>query len=263
VRVLVFTCFLFLVSCSENSRVDILKGSIRVTPEPMGVTAIDNIVWKVGPLKKQEVSKGIRVEFKMPYLKSSEIEEIVNRYNVDSWLIRLRRRGLMKNQILGRAFLPLFARQYPRGNNLRIRQSRKVTFRVGYHASAVSTRFANFTCPAFDHNFLVNNTELKAKSERMGNILISGVEKVRVLAKVEKFDYSLTIDGGANLQGEYIVELAFYNSEQKNRLSNWLVLSDIGIVGREKEVALRGCEGFQIPEKKPDEDKLKQFKFGR
>ncbi len=262
-RVLFFTCLLFLVSCSENSRVDVLKGSVRITPESMGVTAVDNIPWRVGPLRRQEVSKGVRVEFTMPYLNSSDIEEIVTRYNVDSWLIRLRRRGLMKNEILGRAFLPLFARQYPRGRNLRIRQSKKVTFRVRYHAAAVSTRFAEFTCPAFEHNFKVNNTSLKPNSERMGNILISGVEKIRVLAKVNKFDYSLTLDGGANLQGEYIVELSFYNSEQKNRLSNWLTLADTGIVGREKSVHLKGCEGFQIPPRKADEDKMKQFKFGR
>jgi hypothetical protein len=263
VRLLFISCLVLFISCSENTKVQINPGSVRVMPESMGVTALENISWRVGPLRRQEVSKGVRVEFTMPYLPSDAMETIIERYEVDSWLIRLRRKGLMKNNVLVMAYMPLFAREYPRGRNLRIRQSKKLTFRVHYHAAAVSTRFSNFMCPAFEHDLKLNDISVKNNSERMGTAVVSGVGKNRVLGKVEKFDYNLTVNGGSTLQGEYIVEMAFYNSEKKNRHSNWMTLADTGVVGRESSVRLKGCENFKIPDRPVDEDALKKFKFGR
>ena len=237
---------------------------MTIIAKDLGVTKVENIKWSVGPSRKQKVSKGIRVESTMPYIDDEAMEAIVDRYKINAWLVRLRRKGLMRNNTVGMISMPLIVGAFPRGSDDRVRQSKGVSFRVYYRSAAVSTRFAGFHCPAFEHNLLVENTSVESFGRSTKSLRVNGVTNKSLQSKISEFSYNLTLDGGLNMEGQYFIDVAFYDSVSKKRKSSWLTLTNTGKVKREKSVRIKGCENFEIPDRDPYQDeKMKQFKFGR
>lgn len=251
-------------ACHVNSDSKVLSGSVTISAKDLGVTKVENIKWSVGPKRKQKVSKGIRIESTIPYIDEDAMATIVDRYKVNAWLVRLRRKGLMRNKTVGMISMPLIVGAFPRGSSERVRQSKGVSFRVFYRSAAVSTRFAGFHCPAFEHKFLVENTSIESFGSKEKSLRVSGVTNKSLQSKISDFSYNLTLDGGLSMEGQYFIDLAFYNSTSKKRKSNWLTLTNTGKVKREKSVRIKGCENFVIPDIDPLHDqKIKQFKLGR
>jgi hypothetical protein len=264
-----FTSYIFLlisilmVSCTKYSNFSQKGKKIYIKPVDSGVKEIRPVVWRVGPRKKQRVSKGFTIKIKFPLLESNHLDTILTETDINSWLIILRKKTLTKNTILSRFYVPLIV---PGQSSVRKRM-KQIKFghiRVYYPASAMSTRFENFSCPAFKHNLEITETKIENMSEPLTPITTSLLKKSRINQKVNKYEYNAKkINGGEYLAGDYEVELALYNYESKMTYSNFYRLPQRARVLKEKSKRISGCKNFVIPDVSTPSDGIEQFKFGR
>ncbi|MBT3585871.1 MAG: hypothetical protein HN509_13275 [Halobacteriovoraceae bacterium] len=263
-----FPLFLILLyGCQEYSTFE-KRGdkAALVTPNQAGISEVQLVKWHVGPpLSKQTITKGIRFEVTFPMLEKDHLQYLVDHLKVDSWLVRLNKRTLTRAARLKPLYyIPLIVPQ-PRsvGSTLRIRQLEKGFFKVFYKAAAFSPRFAAIRCPQFGHRKVILDFQEVASSGRMKALKISRGNKKRVYEKVEKFSYEPKIvDGGRSLLGKFDVEIAFYDSATKTRLSNFASLSDTIKVTKERDGIIKGCNNYKMQDS-IDNEKMRQFNFGK
>jgi hypothetical protein len=257
---LLATVFLFF-SCDKNSEVIYSGKRVIIKPKNAGIEDIDIIKWKVGMMRNITISRGVQIIVNFPTIDKKHLRFLVDKYGVDSWIVKVKRRGMMRNETMGYLYIPIILPGQK--NSMRINQLSTGSFKVFYAASAVSSRFSRLPCPAFKHDYIVEKVEVARTSPLMRKLVVSPVEEQRILAKVEEFNYAHTIvNGGEELRGEYYLEIAFYNKERKVKLSNWIELDGLAKVLRERSVPLKGCENFKIPPRGKDENLYQKFNFG-
>jgi hypothetical protein len=260
----IFTIIVLLAlsfACTKYSEFSKINNKIIIKPIESGIEKVSPVVWRVGPRKKQRVSKGFEIKIKFPQLESDHLNQILTETDVNSWLIILRKKTLTRNQVLGRSFVPLIV---PGTKKSRLKQMKYGYLRVYYPAAALSTRYENFTCPAFKHKLKITKIKVQKLAESNTPLKLSPNKRTRVSQVVKRFEYnSEKINGGDLLAGDYQVEIAFYNSGSKIKYSNVFRLSQIAKVIKEERVSIRGCENFVVPNISPRSEGIEQFKFGR
>lgn len=257
--VLLFS-FLFL-SCDKKSEVVYSGKRVIIRPINTGLEKISIIKWKVGMMRNITISRGVQMIINFPNIDKKHLRFLVDNYGVDSWVIKVKRRGMMRNETMGYLYVPIILPGQK--NIMRINQLTTGSFKVFYAASAVSSRFSRLPCPAFKHDYLIEKVDLERSSPLVTNLIVSPVEEERILARVEEFNYANTVvNGGKELRGEYYLEIAFYNKERKVKLSNWIELDGVAKVLRERSVPIAGCENYKIPPRGKEENLYKKFNFG-
>lgn len=225
-------------------------------------TKIDK--WKVGPLRKQLVSKGVTNSIQFPQFDRESLDRLITDFGVNSWLVRVRRRAYSVNTTVGYMYIPLVVPGTQAENKFRRHQIKGGVFSLFYSAAAVSKRFENFECPAFNHDRLITEANISKSSDK-NEVLYNGVtDNVIVQAPVTEFNYAGNIlNAGETLVGDYDVDLALYNHKFKERKSNFVTLNSYVSVKRESRITINGCEGFKIPPKEEDVDRAKLFRWSR
>ena len=248
-------------ACTKYSDFSKVGNRMIIKPIESGIVDISAVVWRVGPRRKQRVSKGFEIKIKLPQLESDHLNQILAETKINSWLLILRKKTLTRNHVLSRSYVPLIV---PGTKKSRMKQMRHGYLRVFYPASALSSRFENFTCPAFKHQLKITKVEIQKLAESNTPLTISPARRTRVNQMVKKFQYDPEkINGGEFLVGEYEVEIALYNSESKIKYSNSFRLSQRARVLKEERIKISGCENFVIPKVPPRSDGIEEFKFGR
>lgn len=252
---------LLFISCDKKSEVIYSGKRVIIKPVNAGIADIDIMKWKVGMMRNITISRGVQVTVNFPKIAKEHLRFLVDKYSIDSWVVKVKRRGMMRNETIGYLYVPIILPGQK--NVMRINQLSTGSFKVFYAASAVSSRFSRLPCPAFKHDYLIEKVDIQRTKPLMTKLVVSPVEEQRILAKVEEFNYSNTvINGGKELRGEYYLEIAFYNKERKVKLSNWIELDGVAKVLRERSIPLKGCENFKIPPRGKDENLYKKFNFG-
>jgi hypothetical protein len=254
--------FLFLIasSCTKKSEVIYSGQRVIIKPAESGIGDIDIVKWNVGMMRNIEISRGIQMTVDFPRIEKKHLRFLVDKYGVDSWIIKVKRKGMMRNETMGYLYIPIILPGQK--NVMRINQLSTGSFKVYYAASAVSSRFSNLPCPAFKHDLIIEKVALESSSSLVTDLVVSPVEEQRILAKVEEFSYAHSIiNGGEELRGEYYLEIAFYNKERKVKLSNFIQLDGVGKVLRERSVPITGCENFKVPPRGRDENKYQKFQW--
>ena len=252
-------------SCTDYAEVKKTSAGAFVSPNNLEMKQYTIEKWRVGPLRKQLVSKGIRVDLGFPVLDRDDLDNLLVEYGVNAWLIKVRRRSYSVNSVLGYIYIPLVVPGIQKKSKYRRHQIKQGAFSIYYSAAAISKRFENFECPAFEHNRYLDEVEIDSRDISVDRLFTGRQTDEYVAAKVQKFSYSGNIlNGGASLVGEYSVQVAMYNSETKRRKSNFVELKEILRIVDEKTRSLSGCEGFEIPIKDLDEgNKIEQFKWNK
>jgi hypothetical protein len=252
-------------SCTQYSEFETVGKKYLIKPIGAGIEEVLPVVWRVGPRKKQKVSKGFELKIKLPQLKSEHIDTLLRETDINSWLIVLRKKTLTKNKILNRSYVPMIVPGTTKSKiKSRMKQMKFGYIRVYYPAAALSNRFENFPCPAFKHSLIITDANVQKMSDALSPITISPSQRSRINQKVNKFEYNAKkVNGGNYLVGNYEVEIALYNFENKMIYSNFYGLSQRARILKEKSVTISGCENFVIPDTPPPSDGIKQFKFGR
>jgi hypothetical protein len=253
-KVFLLLFFLIFSSCQKYSQFKEVDGTITILPTVSKIEAINVVKWRVGPRRKQLVSKGIEIKIRFPVLSREHLDHLLEKSNVNAWLITVRKNNLVRSQVMERAYIPLVVPGTEKARyRARVRQMKNGYVTIFYADAAVSPRYANFACPAFRHNKLITEVALEETVAQNSPIILSPFKK----------DYQPEpVNGEKSLEGRYTIEIALYNSKTKTILSNSYRLSQYAKVLKEKEVPITGCDNFEIPRMK-EGGGIKDFKFGR
>jgi len=261
----IFFFILIMTSCSKRADLTIDKfGNYRVSSKKVFISDAEIDKWRVGPLRRQRVSKGIRIGVTLPKLDMADLKKLIRNTEVDSYILRLKRRGTVGSRVIGHLYVPFIIKKGKTDSSFRAKQLTKGYFFVYYSAAALSSRFENLSCPAFNHTFLIKDVKLGPHRGQVVNFNVSRSAQERLSVRVEPFDYKTVFNGGSSLIGEYIVEMAYFNFEKKERKSSWVELPERVNVNREFDTVIKGCSGNSLPPPIQDTgNPVKKFKFGR
>lgn len=253
---------LFFVGCQEVSQYKRVDTKVTIAPHKTSIKA-DEAKWRVGPLRKQRVSKGIRVKLSFPQLDKKDLKDLISHLGIDSWIVRVKRRTMITNQTLDYFYIPFLVPG--RGtSDLRIKQIPAGFLNIYYSAAAISSRFEKFQCPAFDHRKEITGYEVISVNGQDKVIKGSTRNSISFNRKLEPYDYTpFSVNAGKEMNGEYRFEIALFDLKNKLRKSNWFLLPEAVKVTKEKLVALKGCKNFEIPDPDSKIDDIQDFKFGR
>jgi len=264
-EILSITLILLLTSsCSKKSEITFTDNAFYINPKNTGLSDVRVNKWYVGPSRKQEVSKGVTAFISFPLLERKDLDRLIMDFGIDSWLVKVKKRSFNVNTTLGYLYIPLIIPGTQGRNKNRRHQIKKGTFSVYYSAAAISKRFELFECPAFSHDRYVDKVEIEKRAITLDQLFAGPLEETYIGAKVTEFSYSGNIlNGGSSVVGEYTIEIALYNHKEKKKKSNYIELVEALNVTSERQRAISGCEGFQIPTKEEDVDKRKLFRWKR
>ncbi len=256
---------LLVVGCSKKAKLTLDKfGNYEVSSKDVFVSDAEIDKWRVGPLRRQRVSKGIRIGVTLPKLDMGDLKTLIRSTEVDSYILRLKRRGVVGGRVIGHLYIPFLIKKGKTESSFRAKQMTKGYFFVYYSSAALSSRFENMSCPAFNHSLLIKDVSISPHREQLIKFNVSKSAQERLSVKVEPFDYKTVFNGGSSLLGDYIVELAYFNYEKKERKSSWVELPERVTISREHDTAIKGCSGNNLPPPLEDSgDPVKKFKFGR
>lgn len=263
--ILIIPVFVVLLplSCSQRSEVKYENGTGYIRSDRATVSEFRKINWKVGKYGKDTVSRGFRLSFELPLVEEEGLRVLYEEKGVDAWLIRLRRKQGLRNEIMAYFSMNLVSSKPGGSSKLRFQSPRKGSIGIYYAASSISTRLDSLPCPALGHRLYLDEAGIEKVGRGQQMWVVSSAEESSISAKVGLISYSpLTVNGGMSLKGEYFIDLAFYNSLGKKRMSSFLPLNDKGQVGKEEFVNVKGCENYVVPSKGSG-DPVKNFRFGR
>ena len=250
-------------SCQDFSK--FIKGerNITIIPNRVSISSSEVADWRIGPLRRQEVSKVLRIKLDFHQFETDHLQDLVKTIEIDSWIIRVKRKTLITSETLDTFYVPLLVPGRGK-SDFRIKQVQAGFLNLFYSAAAISTRFEKFQCPAFDHDKIITDFEVINVIGREKAIRASKVNANLMTGKLERYSYRpFPINAGKSMIGEYHFEIALYNTVEKLRKSNWFELHEAIKVSGEKAVAIKGCENFKIPKNNSRLDDIQNFKFGR
>ncbi|MCO4793966.1 MAG: hypothetical protein KC493_09650 [Bacteriovoracaceae bacterium] len=255
---------LLVSSCQDYSEFKNIDGHITIVPAYSTIDDLKVVKWRVGPRRKQLISKGIEIKIRLPVLEKEHLNYLINKSEVNAWLVTVRRNNLVRASVMERTYIPLVVPGTDKSKfSARIRQMKNGYIRIYYADAAVSTRYASFPCPVFQHNKLIKKIEIEQLAAQNTPIILRPYNKDKVLSRVNEFNYRPEpINGDKSLEGRYSVEIALYNSKTKTILSNSYKFPQLAKVVREVEVPVTGCQNFKVPSLK-ESGGIKEFKFGR
>ena len=231
------------------------NGYFYIKPNRMHIDDPSIIEWPVGPLGNKILSKGIEFRVYLPKVPVKHLDKIIRSYELDSWIINIRRKSSGSIKSLKYFYVPIVnqASLAIQGSRLyQTHQREYVTIKVYYVDAAISDRFENFQCPALGHNLVINDVRLLERKSFDRFITIQSKTGAPFNHKVDKYQSSSSkINGGKFLLGEYSVEIALYSSKNKKLFSNFYGLKNVVKIGVEKAQVVQGCANFKAP---PEDD---------
>jgi hypothetical protein len=255
------------LGCQSYSTVEFdNKGGVTVKNPTAIFEDVEILEWKVGPLKRQRVSKGFRLGISFPLIKSDELIKIVDLRDVDSWIVRVNRGSNFGHVNLGSLYVPL--KKPGKKAELGLRPMIKGYVQVYYGAAALSKRFETSTCPGFHHRKVIEEANIRDTPNTSSSLIVlNDAQETASSERVHAFGYNpYPFNGGMDLKGNYFLEIAFYNSQKKIIKSSFIPYADFLEVGYEKEIAIKGCGASEMPNNIPAEREkngVRQFKFGK
>ena len=253
------------MGCKEHSEYLARRKSVTIHPKNVGIKKVSVLPWRVGPMKKQEVSKGITISVKLPMLETDDLIDMTEKINVDSWIVRVRRERIATREQLQYLMIP-FVRELERGIGKKILKQLPVgTVNIVYAAAAISSRLEGFRCPAFGHAKVIKEAELLKLRTPRRVVHASPADETRMDIKYEDFSYRpFSINGGNTLIGNYIFDMALFNSHENKRMSSWYQMDTQIRIQTEIATYVKGCAGSKIPERsKKGGGHFENFRFKR
>ena len=244
---IIFNFLILFLSCSKEYHLTSKNGIYFLNELYAEMDNSEEVSWHVGLKREIEISKGIRFYISVPKLEGDSINLLNKKYGVDSWLYRFRKieRGAKKD-------LGLYSISF---NNIS-RNTKNFSVNLFYQAAAISKLFRNFHCPAFNHRFKIENYGISPRpNSDASSIYLRQVETVR--AQVGQLRFSpMILPGGLNLAGKYIVDMAFYNSNKKQRFSEWFPINGVLDIQTELKKTVASCNGIKEENKPLPESRL-------
>lgn len=258
---------IFLCGCLPGtSKVKGQRGLYFITPNKLNLSNLKELKWKVGILRKQVISRGVSFRIYYPSLSSRFLNEIEQKHGVDSWIVKITRRGQWVREELAHYSAKIGVNKLKDKKDLsKKRYTRLFTaVIVNYPDSFISAKHASLPCPVFKHNLKITDFTLKDDLTKRSRILVLRPDSVRdtiEFSKREKDPRRIYINGGKFLAGRYFVDLALYSSTTGRIYSNYVRYSQEAVIEEEKRVKVKGCQNFSLPKTLRNENPINQFKW--
>lgn len=252
------TAALGLSGCTKKTSVNKEGASTHLSDVQWRVAKLSEVTWKVGRTLRDIVTRNLTVVVELPPFAQEDEEFLAKTYGIDSWLVRITQITAASARIeLGTLHVPFRGVTKGRGGGLPVRS---VSFSLTYAAAAMSERFRRFNCPAFSHD------------RRLGDYDVIGDEKPIEIIIVPAGTYSeklkpnelvpTTYNIGHTMVGEYAVEVALLNSNEKKMYSQFQELPFHIKVHNEKTETVEGCAGVHEEFEPAKENSTRGFMRG-
>lgn len=251
-------------SCTKKAKVEVSKTHIRVYPQSVKLHKAVIVPWSVGlPDKDQTVSKGVRVSLQFPKIGLKEMDAIISRFEVDSWIVQVKRATYSSSELVGKMYIPISIPGRFADSKYRRLPMKNGVISIYFSAANISKKYERLPCPMQGHNRLVTSVDID-RFHSQDSLYVGASEAQRVGGKIIDFGYDATVlDGGKSILGDYTFEFAFYNSKEKQRVSNFVKSPDILKIKDEDVIDIRGCEDYSPPVFKDEGNKWDQFRWKR
>jgi hypothetical protein len=102
---LFFIIFLF-ISCTKQVSLNKQNGIFYISDLDLSMSNARSIKWKVGLKREKTVSQGMLISLDVAHMKTSDQENLIKEYGVDSWIYKIIRKKNNHKQVLGYIELP-------------------------------------------------------------------------------------------------------------------------------------------------------------
>lgn len=226
-------------SCTKYAKLDKEAVSLQINSVKMEISHLNEIEWLVGKNKESEVSQSITFIVDLPKLSSEDLDYMIERKDVDAWILRLIASRKSQTQDLGSLYALFRPKRVARGSQS---VTSAVTFKIFYAAAYASMRFRAFKCPAFDHNKNISSMGIKGENEEF-SISVNQITPYNEKSNLVELTPT-AFNGGHSLVGNYYVEIAPYNSKKKQIYSSFKRLPMYISVSEEESIRVKSCEGI-------------------
>lgn len=234
-----FLTLLLCFSCTKYAEVSRDSIGIQIHPVQMEISHLNEIEWKVGLKKEEEITQSFTFIVDMPEIKQGDLDYLAANRSVDAWILRLIVNRGSETQDLGSLYTLFNPTKVARGAQGGAASS--VTLKVFYAAAYASQRFRAFKCPAFGHTKKLAAFEITGENEEFSLSLGQALPYNEKSHLVELTPSAF--NGGNSLIGEYFVEIAAYDSKKKMIHSAFKRIPMHIAVTREETVRVKSCDG--------------------
>jgi hypothetical protein len=231
---------LLCLSCTKYAKVSKDAMGIHIDDIDMDITHVKEIDWRVGKRKEEKISQSFIFVVDMPKVKQEELDFLLESKGIDSWIVRvIAMRGSQK-QDLGSLYTLFRPRRISRGVTSTAATSASI--KIFYAASFASERFRNFKCPAMNHNRRLSRVDVKGEHSLI-SIAVEGGSPYQEKSQLIELTPS-SFNGGHSLAGDYYLEIALYDSVNKQLKSAFKRIPRYIEVAKEDQVAIESCAGI-------------------
>lgn len=238
-KLLYFSVLLGLAGCSKESVLLRDGVGVRLTEAQWGVSSLSEAKWKVGKHLSNTVSKNLNLVLSLPKIDGDDVMFLQTTYGVDAWLVKIiQSNALSSNMELVTIYAPFRVRQSGRSGGLLMKS---LSFNFTYAAAAISERFRRFNCPAFSHDKRLNKWEIVGE-EKPIEILVRPEARFDERLKLSEL-VPTTLNVGNTMVGDFYIEVALFNTAQKQTYSSFQRLPFHLKVLSEDSIVVDGCAG--------------------
>ena len=230
---------LLCLSCEKPIEIVQNYTGSELTNVRMEISHVEDYAWHVGVRREATVTQSFSFIVSMPKLKKDDLEFLKNTKDVDGWIIRVIQVRSSESQDLGSLYTLFEPKVVSRG--ISAGPATSVAIRIWYAAAYASERFRSLKCPAFGHDKLLKDIEIKGPDEPF-SIVIGQSSYYQEKSQLIQLSAS-SFNGGNSLLAEYHLEIAPYNSKKKMILGPFKRLPNYVEVVREESVNTKSCKG--------------------
>lgn len=230
--------FILAYSCTPTATLSTGGANLELHPVHMEISHLDEIEWKIGKNKEAEVTQSLTFITELPKVKKDDLDFLLSEKGIDSWILRLIVGRSSGNQDLGSLYAPFRPKKHSRSIQNSIKS---VTMKVFYASAYASQRFRNFNCPAFGHSKKITSMDIEGENEEF-TLKVSSTSPYNEKSQLVELTPS-SFNGGNSLEGNYYIEIAFYNSKDKTIHSAFKRIPMYVAVKGEENVTVKSCAG--------------------
>lgn len=218
--------------------------------------------WSRSKTFAADVTRGVVVNLNLPQLDSDEMKLLFEKYGIDHWVLRVRKRsGSFGNSILGYVKVPFFTKGH-RSGNLRAMKIYEASIMLAYSADLAVVTSETLRCPPLEHRKKI--TEFKLDEGELREKTWVTIQNRKLSTLLLPLDIKpISIDSGKSLRGDYQFDLALFASNGEDLFGEFEQATGSLEIIEEEDTYIQGCVGSDPnpPTKESIEQKMK-FKFG-
>jgi hypothetical protein len=258
-------CFAFAILLSCSREVEIKKdnsGRYLINSQDLEVKMAKPLAWANGRAKAFDISSGFQVVLAIPEIGEKNILQIAEEKKVDSWVIQISRLASGTKEVLGAFSVPLFNQKT--SFKSAGKAGSRLVLEINYTASYMTSNAGPDDCPMLGHNKKIDSLEIETQAQNNSTFSVASFDPQKYNGIIEPEKMSANrLNGSKTLLGDYIFEIAFFQSSTKIVVSNFLTYPQKVSVKGEKSYMLKDCKtGSGKPSQPGMKDFIKDFKFG-